>query len=212
MFGDAMTGATRLKFFRKPADFRKWLEQNHLHAGELWVGFHKKGSQKPSITWPESVDQALCFGWIDGLRKNVDELSYCIRFSPRKPTSIWSAVNIKRAQELGQQKLMQAAGLKAFAARRENKSGIYAYEQRVVTLHEPYESLLKAEPAAWEFFYAQAPSYRKVAIWRIVSAKQEATRMRRLDTLIKASAEGRRIDELTPRKPAATTRKAKSPA
>lgn len=207
-----MANAGKLKFFRQPADFRRWLTQHHLHAAELWVGFYKTSSKKASITWPESVDQALCFGWIDGIRKNVDDVSYCIRFSPRKATSIWSAVNIKRAQVLSGQKLMQAAGLEAFAARRENKSGIYAYEQRVVTLHEPYESMLKVNHAAWKFFYAQPPSYRKVAIWRIVSAKQEATRMRRLESLIDASADGRRVDELVPRKPVAKKRKLRTPA
>src|SRR5437588_10343064 len=117
-------------FFKTPSDFRKWLAANHAKSRELWVGFYKKNSGKPSITWPESVDEALCFGWIDGIRRNIDDISYSIRFTPRKPTSTWSVVNIKRAQELIEQGLMTPAGAKAFQARRENKSGIYAYDQR----------------------------------------------------------------------------------
>jgi len=117
------------KFFRTPADFRTWLKKNHATATELWLGFYTKGSGKPSITWPESVDQALCFGWIDGIRKGVDEISYQIRFTPRRRGSIWSATNITRAKELARQKQMRPTGLKAFAARIENKSGIYSHEQ-----------------------------------------------------------------------------------
>src|SRR4026207_1912003 len=119
-----------IKFFKTPADFRKWLEKNHSSAPEQWVGFYKKDSGKPSITWPESVDQALCFGWIDGIRKRGDDLSYTIRFTQRRTDSIWSAVNIKRAQELINAGLMQPTGLKAFEARKEYRSGIYSYEQR----------------------------------------------------------------------------------
>src|SRR5262245_13828747 len=126
-----------LKFFATPLDFRKWLEKHHQSSRELWVGFYKKGSGKPSITWPESVDEALCFGWIDGLRKSVDEISYTIRFSPRKPKSIWSAINIKRAKELEGEGRMWPSGMKAFEARRENRSGIYSYEQRRAQLEEP---------------------------------------------------------------------------
>src|SRR2546425_1736546 len=118
------------RFFRSPAEFRRWLQTNGATARELLVGFHKKGSGKPSITWPESVDEALCFGWIDGIRKSLDDVSYTIRFSPRRSRSIWSAVNTKRAQELMKSGLMRPAGLKAFEARRENRSGIYSYEQR----------------------------------------------------------------------------------
>ena len=117
-------------FFKTPSAFRKWLAANHDKAKELFVGFYKKGSGKPSITWPESVDEALCFGWIDGVRKTIDDESYMIRFSPRKPESIWSAVNIRNVERLSKEKRMQPAGLKAFAARKENRSGIYAYEQR----------------------------------------------------------------------------------
>ena len=128
------------KFFKTPSDFRKWLRTHHASAAELWVGFYKKDSGKASITWPESVDEALCVGWIDGVRKSVDEISYMIRFSPRRPRSIWSAVNIKRAGELVEQGLMQPAGLKAFEARQEYRSGIYSYEQRTADLPDHMES------------------------------------------------------------------------
>ncbi|MEP6637234.1 MAG: hypothetical protein ABJB97_10965 [Acidobacteriota bacterium] len=115
-------------FFKTPTAFRKWFEAHHPPVPELWVGYYKKDSGKPSITWPQSVDEALCFGWIDGIRKSIDDTSYTIRFSARKPRSTWSAVNIKRAQELIDQGLMRAAGLKAFQAREEKRSGIYSYE------------------------------------------------------------------------------------
>lgn len=187
-------------FFRTPADFRKWLEQHHATADELWVGYYKKSTGKPSLTWPESVDEALCFGWIDGLRQSVDESSYQIRFSPRRAGSIWSAVNIKRAQALIEEGRMQPAGLKAYAARKENKSGIYSYEQRSAELVEPYQRLLKQNKAAWNFFQTQPPSYRKAVSWWIVSAKKEETRLKRLEKLITYSAQGQRLPEMTPRK------------
>jgi uncharacterized protein YdeI (YjbR/CyaY-like superfamily) len=181
------------KFFRTPADFESWLEKNHATAPELWVGFYKKDSGKPSMTWPESVDQALCFGWIDGIRQGVDEISYQIRFTPRRRGSIWSAINIKRATELVRQKQMRPAGLKAFAARIENKSGIYSYEQRSTELNQPYANLLKKNKAAWNFFRKQSPSYRKMIGWWIISAKKEETRMARLAKLISESAKGKRL-------------------
>jgi uncharacterized protein YdeI (YjbR/CyaY-like superfamily) len=182
-----------LKFFKTPAAFRKWLAVHHAKEKELWVGFYKKGSGKPSIDWPESVKEALCFGWIDGLRKSIDKDSYKIRFSPRKPSSIWSAVNIKYADELIKQKLMQPAGLKAYAARKENKSGIYSYEQRSAELVEPYLGKLKRNKAAWKFFQAQPPGYQKLMNWWIVSAKLEGTKLKRLAQLIEYSAAGRRL-------------------
>jgi uncharacterized protein YdeI (YjbR/CyaY-like superfamily) len=181
------------KFFRTPADFETWLEKNYATATELWVGFYKRDSGKPSITWPESVDQALCFGWIDGIRKRVDKISYKIRFTPRTRSSIWSAINIKRAEELARQKRMRPAGLKAFAARIENKSGIYSYEQRTTELAEPYATHLKKNKAASNFFGIQPPSYRKMIGWWIVSAKKEETRMARLAKLINASANAKRL-------------------
>ena len=164
----------------------------------LLLGFHKVGSDKPSITWPESVDEALCFGWIDGVRKSLDEHRYTIRFSPRKPGSIWSSVNSKRAQALIEQERMRPAGLKAYQARKENKSGIYSYEQRNVDLEEPYNRLLKKNKAAWSFFQSQPPSYRKAASWYIISARKEETRLKRLEKLIAYSIQGLRLPEFRP--------------
>src|SRR2546423_11571822 len=180
-------------FFATPAAFRKWLEKNHDKENELLVGFYKKDSGKPSITWLESVDQALCFGWIDGIRKSVDEISYQIRFTTRRRGSIWSAINIKRAKELVRQKQMRPTGLKAFAARIENKSGIYSYEQRSTELKQPYAKLLKKNKAASNFFKKQPSSYRKMIGWWIISAKKEETRMARLAKLISESAKGKRL-------------------
>lgn len=181
------------RFFPTSSAFRKWLAANHAKSSELWVGFYKKGSGKPSITWPESVAEALCFGWIDGIRKKIDDECYVIRFTPRKPTSIWSAVNIRNAEKLIKEKRMYAAGLKAYEQRKEYRSGIYSYEQRSAELVEPYASKLKRNKAAWKFFQAQPPSYRKMMNWFIVSAKQEETRLKRLGKLIEASAKGQRL-------------------
>jgi uncharacterized protein YdeI (YjbR/CyaY-like superfamily) len=187
-------------FFPSPRELRAWLEKYHATAEELHVGYYKVSSGVASITWPESVDQALCYGWIDGVRKSIDEISYMIRFTPRRPGSIWSSVNIKRAQVLMEQGLMQPAGLKAYEARKENKVGIYSYEQRSVDLEEPYSQVLKENEAAWTFFQAQPPSYRKAASWWVISAKQEETRLRRLEKLISYSVQGQPIPELAPRR------------
>ncbi len=181
------------KFFKTATGFREWLAANHEKSKELWVGFYKKSSGKPSITWPESVEEALCFGWIDGIRKNIDAVSYQIRFSPRKASSIWSAVNIRNIERLRQEDRMQPAGFKAYEARKENRSGIYSYEQRGPELIEPYLGKLKRNKAAWKFFQAQPPSYRKVMNWWVVSAKQEQTRLKRIEKLIDESAQGRRM-------------------
>jgi len=180
-----------------PAEFGAWLEANHAQASELWVGFHKKGSGLPGMTWPEAVDEALCFGWIDSVRKSIDETSYANRFTPRKTRSTWSAINIKRVQQLIAQGRMHPAGLKAFAARAEESSGIYSYEQRdAVELDDAYERRFRVNQAAWGFVQAQPPSYRKAAVWWVVSAKKEETRQRRLTALIDDSAGGRRIASL----------------
>lgn len=189
-------------FFKTPSDFREWFEKHHESSKELLVGFYKKGSGRPSITWPESVDEALCFGWIDGVRRRIDDVSYTIRFTPRRTTSIWSAVNIKRAQELIDQGLMKPAGIAAFQVRKENKSGIYSYEQRTEKLPEPYASVFKKNKAAWIFFQAQPPWYRKTVGWWIVSAKKEETRLKRLAKLIEESANERTLRELNRKKPA----------
>jgi uncharacterized protein YdeI (YjbR/CyaY-like superfamily) len=189
------------RFFSTPADFRKWLAENHDRKQEQWVGFHKKECGKPSITWPESVDVALCFGWIDGLRKSVNETSYMIRFTPRKSTSTWSAINIKRVGELKKLELMHPAGLKAFADRDERKSATYSYEQRTkAQLGEAYEAQFRANKKAWEFFQAQPPWYRRTSTYWVISAKREETRRKRLETLIKDSAAQRPIRELQRKK------------
>ena len=182
-------------FFATPPDFRRWLEKNHDKATELLVGFHKKGSGKASITWPESVDEALCFGWIDGVRRSIDEESYSIRFTPRRARSIWSNVNTKRFAELTQQGRIHPSGLEAFKRRDPKRSGIYSFEQREKskTLGAAYETKLKANAKAWAFFQAQPPGYRRLASLWVMSAKKEETRLRRLATLIADSAAGRRI-------------------
>jgi uncharacterized protein YdeI (YjbR/CyaY-like superfamily) len=161
------------------------------------VGFYKRDSGKPSITWPESVDQALCFGWIDGVRKRIDDVSYTIRFTPRKQISNWSAINIARVAELTKLGQMHPAGLRAFEQRREDKSAIYAYENAVRTLDPADEKTFRANKKAWQFFNEQAPSYRRVCIYWVTNAKREETRDRRLTTLIDDSANGRRVGVVT---------------
>jgi uncharacterized protein YdeI (YjbR/CyaY-like superfamily) len=189
--------ATNITYFATPLDWHKWLEEHHDKMQELWIGFYKKDSHIPSITWPEAVDEALCFGWIDGLRKGIDPVSYTIRFTPRKPRSIWSAVNIKRAQELTGLGLMRPTGLKAFGERSEGKSAIYAYEQNNVELDRAYEQQLHDNTKAYNFFKAQAAWYQRTAIWWIVSAKKEETKLKRLAKLIEDSEHGRTLSRLT---------------
>ncbi len=193
----------KVVFFPSPARLRRWFEKNHAGERELLVGFFKKGSGKPSVTWPEAVDEALCVGWIDGIRKSLGEESYTIRFTPRKPRSIWSAVNIGRAGALAAEGRMKPAGMRAFQARQENRSGIYSYEQRRDRLDEPYAGLLDKNRAAAAFFGSQPPSYRRAAVWWVVSAKKEETRLKRLGTLIRLSARGRRIPQFTRLEPRA---------
>jgi uncharacterized protein YdeI (YjbR/CyaY-like superfamily) len=184
-------------FFRTPGDWRAWLEAHAAEETQLWVGFYKRGSGEAGITWPESVDQALCFGWIDGRRQSIDDSRYRIRFSPRKPGSIWSTVNVARVEELRERGLMQPAGLAAFARRREGRSGVYSHEQSgEPVLEAAEEALFRARPGAWDFFRGQAASYRKAALWWIVNAKRPETRTRRLSTLIDDSAAERRIAHL----------------
>lgn len=183
-----------ITFFADAVGFRAWLEQNHAGAGELVVGFHKKDAGLASIDWPQAVDEALCFGWIDGVRKRIDERSYQIRFTPRRAGSIWSAVNIARVEALAAEGRMQPAGLTAFARRSEAKSVVYAYEQaQDANLAKAEEAEFRRHPQAWAFLQAQAPSWRKKVLWWVVSAKQAATRERRLLQLIAACGEGRRL-------------------
>jgi len=185
-------------FFASPAEFRAWLEENHGQAQELSVGLHKRDSGRPSITWPEAVDQALCFGWIDGVRRSIDASSYTIRFTPRKPSSAWSTVNIGRVKELMAKGLMRPAGLAAFEARLAKKSAVYSYEQRATAaLDAAAERRFQANKKAWEFFQQQPPWYRRTATYWVISAKREETRAKRLATLIQDSAQGHRIGPLT---------------
>ena len=193
-----MTAAPKPRFFRTLADLRGWLERNHAKAAELWVGFHKKGSGRASITWPESVDEALCFGWIDGVRYRIDEISYKIRFTPRKAKSVWSNVNVKRVAALKKLRRMAPAGLAAFAKADPKKSGIYAYERSHARLGEAYEKRFKANKKAWTFFRSQAPWYQRTLTHYVVSAKREETRQRRLARLIAHSEAGQRLGLLTP--------------
>jgi uncharacterized protein YdeI (YjbR/CyaY-like superfamily) len=181
-------------FFSTPARFRQWLTKNHDRADELWVGYYRKGSGRPSITWPESVDQALCFGWIDGIRKKVDHESYKVRFTPRRAKSIWSAINIARVAVLTGENQMQSAGIAAFARREENNSRKYSFENREsAKLTGADEREFRRDRAAWDFFQAQPPGYRRLAAWWIISAKRPETRRTRLRRLITASHSRRRI-------------------
>lgn len=188
-------------FFASGEEFRAWLARHHATATELWVGFHKRHTRRPSLTWPESVDAALAFGWIDGIRKTLDADAYVIRFTPRKRGSVWSNVNITKAEALIQAGLMHPAGLRAFEARDEEKSGIYSFEQRQHPQFSPAERKeFRANVAAWTFFQAQPPGYRRLTTHWVVSAKRSETRARRLHALIADSAAGLRIPAL--RRPA----------
>jgi uncharacterized protein YdeI (YjbR/CyaY-like superfamily) len=184
-------------FFETPEAFRDWLEHHHAEEDELIVGYYKKGSGRPSITWPESVDEALCFGWIDGVRRSLGPESYTIRFTPRKKGSTWSKVNIARVRVLIEQGRMRPAGLAAFEARSEEKSGIYSFEQESVELTEHYAATLREDEAAWRFFQAQAASYRKAVTWWIVSAKKEETRASRFEKLKGHSTAGQRLPQFS---------------
>jgi uncharacterized protein YdeI (YjbR/CyaY-like superfamily) len=194
------------KFFASPAQFRTWLAAHHATETELLVGFFKKGSGKPSLTWPESVAEALCFGWIDGVRKNVSEDAYSIRFTPRKPTSNWSAINVALIARLEEQGKLTAAGRHAFAARTRERTGVYSHERNAAArFTAEQERELRAHGAAAAFFDAQPAWYRRAASHWVISAKREETRARRLKQLIEDSAAGRTIAPLT--RPAATTGK-----
>jgi uncharacterized protein YdeI (YjbR/CyaY-like superfamily) len=180
-------------FFATPAAFRAWLKKHHKTADELWVGYYRKDCGKASITWQESVDEALCFGWIDGIRKKISDVAFTNRFTPRRPGSNWSAINIAKVEELTKRKRMQAAGLAAFAKRTEAKSGIYSYDRVSVAFAKPFERKFRANKKAWAFFQAQAPYYRKIMTGWVNGAKQEETRLRRLDKLMAACESGRRF-------------------
>ncbi len=180
-------------FFSNQLEFRKWLESNHDWETELLVGFYKVKSGKPSMTWSQSVDEAICYGWIDGIRRSIDNESYSIRFTPRKPSSNWSTVNIKKVEKLKKQGLMKPAGLKAFSFRKEEKSGIYSFENHPKKLPVEFEMKFKENTTAWSFFKNQAPSYQRTAIHWILSAKQEKTKWLRLEKLIIGSEKQIRV-------------------
>ncbi|MFO0906878.1 MAG: YdeI/OmpD-associated family protein [Isosphaeraceae bacterium] len=188
-------------FFESPLEFRAWLIEHHATVAFLVVGFHKTRTGRPSMTWPESVDEALCFGWIDGVRKRIDADRYHIRFTPRKPTSVWSSKNIARVAELTALGRMQPTGLAAFAARKAKRSGIYSFEQDSVEFPDTYWAILRENPTAHAFFESQPPSYRRVATWWVISAKKEETRLRRLDLLIHHSARAERVPQFVSNKP-----------
>jgi uncharacterized protein YdeI (YjbR/CyaY-like superfamily) len=185
------------RFFAGPDEFRAWLEANHETESEVVVGFHKTHTGRREMTWTESVREALCFGWIDGITRRIDDDRYCIRFTPRKPGSNWSAVNVKHVEALTREGRMHAAGIAAFEARPREQTGVITYENRhEAKLSPEQEAQLRANESAWEFFRAQPPGYRQMAIFWVVSAKREETRVRRLATLIDDSAHGRRIAAL----------------
>jgi uncharacterized protein YdeI (YjbR/CyaY-like superfamily) len=181
------------KFFSSPEQFRRWLERNHDRAAELLVGFHKKSAGKKSITYAEALDQALCFGWIDGVRKSFDETSYTIRFTPRKPRSIWSNVNVRHVERLKKEGRMRPPGLEAYDRRDAKRTGIYSFENRPRELSPAYEKTFRQNKAAWKFFQEQPPGYRRLMIFRTMSAKKEETRLRRLEQLIESSEKGVRL-------------------
>ncbi|WP_420316331.1 YdeI/OmpD-associated family protein [Ekhidna sp.] len=184
-------------FFPTPHDFRKWLEENHQNESELWVGYYKKATGKQSITWPESVDQALCYGWIDGIRKTIDEEAYQIRFTPRRNDSHWSHVNIKRIGELKKANLVTTAGLEAYKKRNPENSGRASFEQKEVKLSKDFEARIKSNKKAWTFFNSKlAPSYRKQSIWWVMSAKRKETQEKRLAILIECSEKSDKIPPL----------------
>jgi uncharacterized protein YdeI (YjbR/CyaY-like superfamily) len=181
------------KFFTSPEQFREWLERNHDRAAELLVGFHKKSSEKKSVTYAEALDEALCFGWIDGVRKSFDETSYTIRFTPRKPRSIWSNVNVKHVERLRKAGRMQPPGLEAYERRDAKRTGIYSFENRPRELSPEYEKTFRKNKAAWKFFQEQPPGYKRLMVFRTMSAKKEETRVRRLQQLIESSEKGVRM-------------------
>ncbi len=183
-------------FFKTPDHFRKWLDKNHVKKQELWVGFYKVKSGLPSITWPESVDQALCFGWIDGIRKSIDDTAYMIRFTPRRATSIWSAVNIKRYAELKTEGLITPSGQVAFEERDTKKTNRYSFEQKSHALLPEYASKIKSNKKAWQFFQSLPPSAKNPSIWWVMSAKRRETQLRRLDILISSSERNQKIPPL----------------
>jgi uncharacterized protein YdeI (YjbR/CyaY-like superfamily) len=187
----------KIKYFKSASEFRRWLEVNHARRSEIWVAFFKKDSGRGGLTYAEAIDEALCFGWIDGLKKRLDELSYAHRFTPRKPKSNWSRINIQHVERLKKAGRMTLTGLKAYAAREPARSGVYSFENAPRTLAAADKKQFKADKTAWEFFQQQPPGYRRLAIWWVVSAKKPQTHARRLDQLIADSRNGRRLGQVS---------------
>jgi uncharacterized protein YdeI (YjbR/CyaY-like superfamily) len=184
-------------FFSDQDEFRDWLSEHHDQETELWLGLYKKNSGHTGIGHSEAVDQALCFGWIDGRVKSLGEISYTVRFTPRKPNSTWSQVNLKRVPELIELGMMHPAGLEAFNNRRPDREKLYSYEVEPTELSTEYESQLRANEPAWSFFTAQAPSYQRTVKHWVMRAKREETRVKRLNELIETSARGERLPQFT---------------
>jgi uncharacterized protein YdeI (YjbR/CyaY-like superfamily) len=185
-----------VRFFDAASDLRSWFEANHASAGQQWIGFYKKGSGRSAMTYAEAVDEALCFGWIDGQLGGLDEQSYAIRFTPRRAGSLWSTANVKRIGELKDARRMHAAGLTAFEARRADRTGLYISDMSSIELPAELEADFRANAAAWDFWNQQPPSYRRQMTWWVISAKRDDTRQRRLTALVDEHAAGRRIDPL----------------
>ena len=179
--------------FRTPAGFRAWLARHHADTAELMVRCYKAGAAARGMTYPQALDEALCFGWIDGVRQSVDEISFSTRFTPRRPNSIWSRVNLKRAEALRDAGRMTPPGLAALEARDESRTGVYSFERDAVELAPAYRKRFRAEKAAWTYFEGEAPWYRRLTAFFVMSAKREETRLRRLELLIACSRQGRRI-------------------
>jgi uncharacterized protein YdeI (YjbR/CyaY-like superfamily) len=192
---------TRIEIFPSAAEFRDWLEANHQTAAEVWIGYYKKGVAKASVSYPASVDEALAFGWIDGITRRIDDEVYATRFTPRRKRSNWSAVNVTRVGELTAAGRMHPAGISAFEARTADRTGVYSYENRPADLPVEYRRRLEANGRALSWWQAQTPSYRRAATWWVVSAKREATRERRMATLITDCAAGRMIQQQRNGKP-----------
>jgi len=192
-----MFRAMKVTYFPCPADFRRWLEDHHTTGKELWVGLYKKASGRPSITYSEAVEEALCFGWIDGVRRSVEPTAYTIRFTPRRPNSQWSAVNLKRVERLSAERRMHAAGLRAFAGATEQERRYSFEQQRESRLSPADEHRFRRNRKAWDYFQAQPPWYRRSATFWVVSAKKQDTRERRLSTLIADSEAAKAIKPLT---------------
>jgi len=181
------------RFFSSPEKFREWLERNHDSTSELLLGFYKKSSGKKSVTYAEALDEALCYGWIDGVRKNLDETSYTIRFTPRKARSIWSLVNVRHVERLTKEGRMRPAGIEAYARRDPKRTGIYAFENRPREFSPEFEKAFRKNKTAWRFFEKQPPGYKRVIVFWVMEAKKEETRLKRFKQLVNLCEQGLRL-------------------